>query len=85
MIESVGLARQSAAFSGMGAWSQPFRDAGHETFRIELNAVLDADAHIDDAATASVVAAAPGISPRRAHPAPGVHDDDDGPQLDLRG
>lgn len=34
-------------FSGLGGWSQPFLDAGHEVFRVELEAKLPAELHAD--------------------------------------
>jgi len=46
-------------FSGMGGWSQSFRDAGHPVFRIELNPAFEADAHIDIGDVSGVLAALP--------------------------
>lgn len=34
-------------FSGLGGWSQPFLDAGHEVFRVELEPRLPAELHAD--------------------------------------
>jgi len=34
-------------FSGLGGWSQPFADNGHEVFRVELDDSFDAELHAD--------------------------------------
>lgn len=46
-------------FSGMGGWSAPFRDDGHETFSIDINRAFEADAHIDCGDVGSVLSAVP--------------------------
>lgn len=34
-------------FSGMGGWSQAFRDRGHEVVRVELDPRFEAEIHAD--------------------------------------
>ncbi len=34
-------------FAGLGGWSKPFRDRGHDVYRVELLSTLEAECHAD--------------------------------------
>ena len=46
-------------FSGLNGWGDPFRDAGHEVFAIDIDARFTADAYLDIGDVAAVRDAVP--------------------------
>jgi hypothetical protein len=42
-------------FSGLSGWGDPFREAGHEVFAIDVDRRFDADAHLDVGDVAAVL------------------------------
>ena len=46
-------------FSGLNGWGDPFREAGHEVFAIDVDSRFDADAYLDIGDVAAVLEAIP--------------------------
>lgn len=46
-------------FSGLGGWSEAFREAGHRTWRVDTNLSFQADAHTDAGDVSTVLRSLP--------------------------